>query len=207
MTSPRKVQANRKNALKSTGPRTPAGRGRISKNALTHGLLSQDVLLPDEDGKALKALGDGLHADLEPERELETMLVDRIIGLTWRLLRLNRIEAGVFLEYLHTPKKDEFDSITNLINKGQSWAEEQGIEVTDKDLRAAAYGKAFSRDISDELLKLARYESGLDRSLFRTIHELQRLQSARGKPTPAPQAVDITVDMPQSGDNGSTSED
>ena len=49
MTTPAKVEANRRNARKSTGPRTLVGKARSSKNAVRHGLLSRDVLLPDED--------------------------------------------------------------------------------------------------------------------------------------------------------------
>jgi hypothetical protein len=48
MTSKKKAGANRQNALKSTGPKTPEGRAAVRLNALTHGLLSQQTLLPDE---------------------------------------------------------------------------------------------------------------------------------------------------------------
>ena len=48
MTSPKKAEANRRNALKSTGPRTPEGKAAVSLNVMTYGLLSQDVLLPEK---------------------------------------------------------------------------------------------------------------------------------------------------------------
>ncbi len=54
MTSDKKAEANRRNALKSTGPRTPEGRNAVRLNALRHGLLSREVLLPGEDGEALR---------------------------------------------------------------------------------------------------------------------------------------------------------
>ena len=49
MTSKKKAGANRQNALKSTGPMTPGGRAAVRLNALTHGLLTQQTLLPDEE--------------------------------------------------------------------------------------------------------------------------------------------------------------
>jgi hypothetical protein len=49
MTSPRKAEANRRNAQKSTGPKTPEGKDAVRLNALKHGLLCREVLLPGED--------------------------------------------------------------------------------------------------------------------------------------------------------------
>jgi hypothetical protein len=49
MTSKKKAGANRQNALKCTGPKTPEGRAAVRLNALTHGLLSQQILLPNEE--------------------------------------------------------------------------------------------------------------------------------------------------------------
>ncbi len=64
MTSDKQLRANQRNALKSTGPRTPEGKAAIRRNALKHGLLSQEVLLPGEDEAALKDLGDTLRNEL-----------------------------------------------------------------------------------------------------------------------------------------------
>src|SRR5918994_4522742 len=96
MTSDKQAQANRRNALKSTGPKTPEGKAAVRQNATKHGLLSQDVLLPEEDAAALEELGERLRAELQPVGELEGMLVDRIIAAYWRLRRLGRVEAGIF---------------------------------------------------------------------------------------------------------------
>ena len=49
MTSEKKTEANRRNALKSTGPRTPEGKTAVRLNALRHGLRSEEILLPGED--------------------------------------------------------------------------------------------------------------------------------------------------------------
>ncbi len=96
MTSDKKAQANRRNALKSTGPKTPEGKVAVRLNAMKHGLLSTEILLPGEDEAALKELSEHLRAQLQPVGELERLLVDRIISSTWRLRRLGRVEAGIF---------------------------------------------------------------------------------------------------------------
>jgi len=80
MTSDKKAEANRRNALKSTGPKTPEGKSAVRHNALKHGLLSQESLLPGEDAAALKELGEHLTDELRPVGELERLLVDRIIA-------------------------------------------------------------------------------------------------------------------------------
>jgi hypothetical protein len=96
MTSEKKAQANRQNALKSTGPKTPEGKDAVRLNAMKHGLLCQEVLLPGEDEEALRELSEHLWTELKPVGEMENLLVDRIIASHWRLRRLGRVEAGIF---------------------------------------------------------------------------------------------------------------
>ena len=79
MTSAKKAQANRQNALKSTGPKTPEGKDAVRLNAVRHGLLSREVLLPSEDEGALRELNERLRDELQPVEEMESLLVDRIV--------------------------------------------------------------------------------------------------------------------------------
>jgi hypothetical protein len=96
MTSEKQIEANRRNALKSTGPKTPEGKNAIRLNALKHGLLSREILLPGEDEEALRELDERLRGELQPVGELENLLVERIIASYWRLRRLGRVETGIF---------------------------------------------------------------------------------------------------------------
>ncbi len=73
----KKIEANRRNALRSTGPKTPAGKARVRLNALTHGLLSREIVLPDEDQVALAQLARRLRVDLQPIGEREELLAER----------------------------------------------------------------------------------------------------------------------------------
>jgi len=66
MTSEKQEKANRQNALKSTGPKTSKGKAVARYNAVKHGLLSQDVLIPGEDEAALRELGEILRDELNP---------------------------------------------------------------------------------------------------------------------------------------------
>ena len=54
--SEKKLAANRANARKSTGPRTPEGKARASLNAISHGLFCKDLVLPGESQEVLKLL-------------------------------------------------------------------------------------------------------------------------------------------------------
>src|SRR5215212_8056971 len=96
MTSEKQAQANRRNALKSTGPKTPEGKAAVRLNANKHGLRAQEVLLPGEDPEALKELDENLRAELKPVGEQENLFVDGIVAAHWRLRRLRRVEAGIF---------------------------------------------------------------------------------------------------------------
>src|SRR5215211_3296493 len=101
MASKKQIEANRQNALKSSGPKTPQGKATARLNATKHGLLSQVDLLPGEDEEALKELAERLRAELQPVGEIESLLVEKIIDATWRLRRLSRVEAGIFIWELY----------------------------------------------------------------------------------------------------------
>jgi len=97
-----KTSANRRNALRSTGPRTPAGKARSSKNALRHGLLAGEVVLPDvEKAEEWEDHRDATFEDLDPVGRVEEVLVERVAAQSWRLGRVVRYEreaAAVGLE-------------------------------------------------------------------------------------------------------------
>ena len=83
MTSDKQTRANRRNALMSTGPKTPQGKAAARQNALSHSLLSAEMLLPGEDQAALKELSECLRNELRPSGELGGLLVERVIAAAW----------------------------------------------------------------------------------------------------------------------------
>src|SRR5207247_2635635 len=68
MATPARLAANPQNAILSTGPRTAEGKALACQNARTHGLLSRQVLLPDDDADYLAAVRQQLHAQHPPLR-------------------------------------------------------------------------------------------------------------------------------------------
>ena len=96
MASFKQSAANRANAQQSTGPRTPAGKARSRYNAMTHGLLAEAALLPDEDEATFRELERAFLDDLRPVGAQEQALAEEIVNLTWRLRRDSHVEAGIF---------------------------------------------------------------------------------------------------------------
>ncbi len=92
--SPAQRAANRANARHSTGPITPEGKARVSRNALQHGLFAQAPVLDHEDADAYRQLVDDLAMTLAPVGALEWSLVERIALALWRQQRLMRAEQA-----------------------------------------------------------------------------------------------------------------
>ena len=94
----KQIAANRRNAQKSTGPQTPAGRAVSKMNALKHGILSKEVLVRGmyikENGREFAALHQRFREELNPVGPMEEMLVDQIVTTHWRLRRALKSEAG-----------------------------------------------------------------------------------------------------------------
>lgn len=94
MTSIAQTKANKKNAKKSTGPKTHIGKAKSSKNALTHGIYAAIPLLPGENQEQLSQLADDITAALQPTDAIEVAFVERIIIGTIRQIRLREAEAA-----------------------------------------------------------------------------------------------------------------
>src|SRR5579875_1249820 len=92
MTSSKKrIRANRRNAKRSTGPRTEAGKRKSRMNALKHGLDAQTLILPGEDEAEFQARLVDWRADLMPRNEPEEALVAEAVRLSWSRDRADRI--------------------------------------------------------------------------------------------------------------------
>ena len=96
MTSYRQIEANRHNALKSTGPRTDAGKRTARCNAVRHGLTAETVIGALEDAEDYKAFEAAIAADYDAQSAVERELVLRLASLLWRLRRATTMETGLF---------------------------------------------------------------------------------------------------------------
>ena len=94
--SPKKLEANRRNAQHSTGPRSQRGKEWSRRNAQKHGILSSALLIRKglkEDAAEFEAMLSCLSQDLAPLGCLEKMMVEKIAVSWWRLQRALRFEA------------------------------------------------------------------------------------------------------------------
>lgn len=147
---------------------------------MKHGLLSRDVVLSDESAAEFDGLRDRLVMDLSPRGELETVLAERITLAAWRLRRVVRLEAAVI--------RSQQKKLASLTDGATSPHAEPSPEE--------AVHTAMVRDANEtgQMERLRRYEVTFERSLFSSIHELERLQRRRrGEHTPAPAAIEVNV--------------
>jgi hypothetical protein len=96
MVSEKQLEANRRNAQKSTGPRTASGQSNSSRNNLRHGLTGHISLLPTEDREAHDAFCNELIDSFDPETPMEHQLAQSIAEDSWRLNRARAIENNMF---------------------------------------------------------------------------------------------------------------
>jgi hypothetical protein len=104
--SEKKLQANRENARKSTGPKTPAGKAVVGRNALKHGVRSGRLsVLSDESVERFNAMLLNIMKTGAPTSIEERALLEEIAGLWWKLRRLVQQE-GIYLSYVSDPDLD-----------------------------------------------------------------------------------------------------
>jgi hypothetical protein len=104
MATSAQLTANQANAQSSTGPRTPEGKGRVSQNAVSHGLTATRLVVRDDDAEDLAALQASLAVELDPHGPTETIVFDELLHAAWNLRRFRRIEAE-----LSTGNPSDFD--------------------------------------------------------------------------------------------------
>jgi len=95
MSTQKQIEANRRNALRSTGPKTPEGKARSALNALQHGIRSSLAVIPGESLEDFETLYDAIRADFQPADSMDEILVRQIASTEWRLQRIQRAEAAL----------------------------------------------------------------------------------------------------------------
>ncbi len=213
MTGPKRVTdkqlaANRRNAQKSTGPRTAEGKAVSRYNALKHGILARAVippaLAPYESRADFDRLVEAFQDQFAPATPLEALLVQQVAVIYWRLARLYRAEAGAIAYRQDKVERDRTDA-KRMETEGpfalladvdpEPHHPDAPREVHGEDV---AYAQA-SLPFLNAALKYARYETSLLRRLNSILSRLERLQRGRGgEPVPLPLTVDVTgLDLPE----------
>jgi len=184
MATAAQIQANRMNAQKSTGPRTPEGKERASRNAVKHGLLAREAVIQGEDPEEFELYREEMLQELAPAGAVETMLAERVVGLSWRLLRAERLQNAAFAALddgepteLLEARHEEWKQI-----KGSEW--DRGVAgVVDED---ATLGRVVVEDFAGArvLDRLLMYERRIESSLYRTMAQLRKVRQAHAAAVP-----------------------
>ena len=200
MTSFRQIEANRRNAIRSTGPRTEEGKRQTRRNAVWHGLCAETVIESIEDIENYRAFEAAVIADYEAQTAVERELVLRLASLLWRLRRataietdLLRIQAEILRQRRDQAQRQPQQHMPfRLVETGLCNSSADGCNASERDNPRAARTLPISRDISSRDLahcfqrlanldagvfeRLGRYETKLWRQMIQ-IHFL--LQAAR----------------------------
>ena len=156
------IKANRNNAKKSTGPRTAEGKNRVAKNALKHGLLARDTVLPGEDPADFDSQLSALEADIHPANSLEFELVRQIADAQWRMRRLTRLETGFLAAAVAEKRRLNEKYHPERLRPGY-------------DGETVLLGSAML-DRTQVLVHLARYDGHLSRRFFGAVKQLADLR-------------------------------
>jgi hypothetical protein len=153
------IEANRRNAQQSTGPRSETGKKTSSLNALRHGLTARVVVLPSEDLAAYKKFSDEYLASLAPDTFPERQCAQTIIDTQWRLNRVRSIEEG-------------------MLALGHNGPEGQ-IDYGHPEIHAAFTAAVVWRDHSQAFVNLSMHEQRLYRILKDASKTLDEMKAKR----------------------------
>ncbi len=173
MATEAQINANRTNAQKSTGPRTPEGKAVVSRNAVTHGFLARETVIQGEDPGEFEFYRDRMLGDLAPVGDGELEMAERAVGLAWRLRRAERLQTEAFdalYEKMATgsPAGDTPQRVPDAAG---------GAGIGDDRLLGRMLVEDFGNArVLDQLLL---YERRIESSLYRTLRELREQKRVR----------------------------
>jgi hypothetical protein len=186
-----RIDANRENAKKSTGPRTPEGKAASSRNRLVHGLrANKHILIGDDNPADFLLLLQSLDATFRPVGEGEEMLVTQIAHDQWRLERALPMEAAIFRQRLESVDRVDHRHRQSLINERENHQRDPKMYAPAPDPPAEGdrLARAFMNDCSEpnSLAALTRYKAAIQLSIDRSLRQLKIYQAVRLANAPVP---------------------
>jgi len=167
--SRRRIRANRRNAKKSTGPKTVEGKRIVSRNALVHGLRSTKFpLLPFENSAEYREFEEAMERDCRPQGVLQRQVVHQITEISWKLRRMPGIEAAL-LNYHNLRGHREFEEGKE---DGTFDQDQELIPPTAEELIAMQFADPNDRPFE----RLEMYRMRLERGLDAATRMLERLR-------------------------------
>jgi hypothetical protein len=143
MSSLKQIVANRRNALKSTGPTTPEGKQHARCNAVRHGLTAETVIGVLEDANDYAAFEAAVTADYDAESAVERELVLRLASVLWRLRRATGIETALF------------DSVTSHKFSLRAHGSYRDVLESERETPSGDDQRCSQKDIAESFLRLA----------------------------------------------------
>src|SRR2546429_2780358 len=165
----RRIRANRRNARKSTGPKSAKGKRIVSRNALTHGLRSQHFpILPYENSAEYREFEEAMERDCYPQGILQRQVVFQITQISWKLRRIPAIEASL-LKYHNLRGHKEFEEGKEDGTFGEN---DELAEPSAEELIAMQFADPNDRPYE----RLEMYRMRLERGLDSATRMLERLR-------------------------------
>lgn len=167
--SPKSIEANRRNALRSTGPRTRKGKKAVRWNALKHGLLARSVVISfvegEENAAEFRKLLNHLRKDLHTVGILEEILIEKIAVCYWRLWRVIRSETGEIRENL--------DSIVEKFYASNAFKFQRAKNLDSLDPSYDLTSNSYGLDFLTQLLQ--KFKDEVKGTGFLSEHSLQAM--------------------------------
>ena len=177
-TSAKKIKANRRNASKSTGPRTARGKSWSRLNALKHGILASQAVLTTLEGRAgrnaFEELVSGLTLDFRPAGAFEQSLVQQIAACIWRQRRLLMFENRAAFQ---ARDNRTFQALNDRTNAMQPLYVIEGRKFEGEDILDEA-GLGLDLPGERDTMRLVRYEYAVTRSMRNAIAQLRAALAA-----------------------------
>jgi hypothetical protein len=199
MSSFKQIEANRRNALKSTGPTTAEGKQRSRCNAIRHGLTAETVIAGLENSEDYEAFEAAVISDYDAETAVERELVLRLASILWRLRRASGVESDLFESVIKDsreheqdrPSRENLGGVANLaerrrpllgaINESAGAGENELSSNSKTDLAACFLRLANLPTFP--LDRLSRYEHVLWRQARQIVFTLESLRCRRRQPS------------------------
>jgi hypothetical protein len=177
--SPKQLAANRTNAAKSTGPRTPQGKARSAQNGRKHGFTASTfAVVRIEDLDEVAHLRADLIAVYQPVNSQELFAIERLALTQQAILRAARLETGLFTTCLN----EALDPSGNpVVFMAEELSGNGDIEITRAQNRNYMLGEGFHRMVqqSNSWSLAIRYQAQAERHYRRAVEEFERLKALR----------------------------
>ena len=181
MSTKAQILANRRNAQKSTGPRTSEGKAAVSQNAVKHGLLARNNVITSESQADFDLYRDQILTELDPVSPMESMLAERVVALSWRLKRAGRIQNQVIDTLNADNTSSPLAKLTQSLLLQNQPVPQVSQPTPSTTARHLTLGRLAVKDFANArvLDRLLMYERRIEHSLYKTLLELQRLNLIR----------------------------